>query len=108
MLYKILPYRIEADDEKMFCSEFLLSPKTATIYYKDIESLTGGIYDGKMRGVMKVCDGKNKICIGFYNKIRNAKALETLILSKVKKEVYDDVVARIGERHKTSFKKKAD
>jgi hypothetical protein len=34
--------------------------------------------------------------------------LQKLILSKVKKEVYDDIAARKEERHKTSFKKKAD
>jgi hypothetical protein len=97
--YKLLPYRIEADEEKVYASDFLFSSKEVTIFYKDVESLTGGIFDGKLRGVMKVCDGKNKICIGFFNNIRNAKQLETLILSKVPKQVYDDVVTRIGLRN---------
>jgi hypothetical protein len=41
--YLILPYKIEADDEKMICSDFLLSKKVITIYFKDIEVLQGGV-----------------------------------------------------------------
>jgi hypothetical protein len=44
---------------------------------------------------MKVCDGKNQICIGFSDKIKDSKKLMTLILSKVKKEVYDEVIEKL-------------
>ena len=67
-LYKIIPYRIEADGEKLVCTDFLFSKKEFTIYYNDIESLTGGIFDGRFTGVMKVCDKKNQVCIGFFNR----------------------------------------
>ena len=36
--YKLLPFKIEADEEKMICSNFLLSNKVITIRYEDIES----------------------------------------------------------------------
>ena len=64
--YKLVPYKIEFGDDKIICSEFLFRNKTVTILIKDIESLSGGIFDGRYRGIMKVCDGKNKICIGFF------------------------------------------
>ena len=105
-LYKIIPYRIEADEEKMICNEFLFSQKEFTIYYSDIESLTGGIFDGRFTGVMKVCDKKNQVCIGFFNRIKNADKLQTLLLSKVPRKVYDDVVERVGLKTQKNDKKK--
>jgi hypothetical protein len=94
-LYKLLPYKIEADDDKIKCSNFLLSKKEITIYYGDIKSLKGGIFEGKVAGLMNVCDGKNNICIGFFNSIKNVKRLQTIILSKVDKSVYDEVVNKL-------------
>jgi hypothetical protein len=99
-LYKILPTKILADDEKIICSNFFLSNKEITIYYKDIVELNGGIFRGKLSGLMKVIDGENHYSIGFFQKLKGAKELETLILSKVKRDVYDEVINRIG------FKKK--
>ncbi len=94
-LYKILPYRIEVDDEKFICSNFFLSKKEITIYYLDISSLAGGIFDNKISGVMKVCDGSNNICIGFYQRLNNSSKLATIILSKVRRELYDNVLEKI-------------
>jgi len=48
--YKILPYEIEADDEKMICSDFLFSNKVVTIYFKDIDLLRGGVFSGRSSG----------------------------------------------------------
>ena len=93
--YKIIPYKIEADEEKLVCSQFLFRNKTLTVYIKDIEKLSGGIFNGRFRGVMKICDGKNKICIGFFDRINKSSTLITLILSRVDKKIYDDVIENI-------------
>ncbi|MFZ1519546.1 MAG: hypothetical protein WAU11_12255 [Ignavibacteriaceae bacterium] len=93
--YKLVPYKIEIDSEKIICSNFLFKSKTVTIYIKDIESISGGIFDGKYRGLMKVCDGKNKLCIGFFDRLKNSSKLVTLILSKVDKKIYDKVIEQI-------------
>ncbi len=97
--YKILPYKIEADEEKMICSNFLLSNKVITIYYRDITQLKGGIFDGRLSGVLKVCDNNN-VCIGFSQKMKNSSKLITLILSKVNKELYDKVIENLSQRKK--------
>ena len=94
-LYKILPYLIEADDEKITCSEFFLSKKEIVIYYNDVSSLSGGIFENKISGVMKVCDGKNDVCIGFYQRLNNSSKLATILLSKVNRELYDIVLEKI-------------
>lgn len=97
VFYKLVPYKINADDEKIVCSDFFFRKKTITIYYKDIESLTGGIFEARYRGLMKVCDGKNKICIGFFDKMINSNKLITIILSKVDKKLYDNVIGKLEE-----------
>jgi len=100
-LYKLLPYTIEADDEKLICSDFFLSKKNITIYYDDISSISGGIFDNRISGLMKVCDGNN-ICMGFYHRLSNSHKLATIILSKVKRELYDQTLEKIkaGNRKK--------
>ncbi|HEX7357188.1 MAG TPA: hypothetical protein VF270_05745 [Ignavibacteriaceae bacterium] len=105
--YKLVPYKIEIDDEKIICTDFLFSNKSITIFIKDIESLSGGIFDGSYRGLMKVCDGKNKIIIGFFDRIINSNKLVTLILSKVDKKIYDKVIEQIQSiKIKPDMKKK--
>ena len=94
-LYKILPYLIEADDEKITCSEFFLSKKEIVIYYKDVSSLSGGIFENKISGLMKVCDGKNNVRIGFYQRLNNSSKLATILLSKVNRNIYDNVLEKI-------------
>ena len=105
--YKILAYKIDADDEKIICSEFLFSKKVVTINYSDIESLKGGVFERKSSGIMKVYDGKNNETIGFSQKMKDSNKLITLILSKVKKEIYDDVIENLTVKRygKNSTKK---
>lgn len=93
--YKLVPNKIETDGEKIICSEFLFRDKKITIMIKDIESLSGGIFDGKYRGLMKVCDGKNKICIGFFDRMKDSGKLLAIILSKVDRKIYDSVIEKI-------------
>ncbi|MCU0344245.1 MAG: hypothetical protein MUF28_10575 [Ignavibacterium sp.] len=93
--YKLVPYKIQIDEEKIICTDFLFRDKTVTIYIKDIDSISGGIFEGKYRGLMKVCDGKNKLCIGFFDRINNSSKLVTLILSKVDRKIYDKVIEQI-------------
>ena len=93
--YKLVPYKIEIDNEKIICTNFLFRDKSITIFIKDIDAISGGIFDGKYRGLMRVCDGKNKLCIGFFDRLNNSSKLVTLILSKVDKKIYDKVIAQI-------------
>lgn len=104
-LYKLMPYKIETDDKKMMCSNFLFRRKEMTIYFEDIEKLSGGVFDGSLRGIMKVCDSKSKMCIGYYNKIRESQTLNAIILSKVKRDIYDEVLRKTGFKNNSSSKK---
>jgi hypothetical protein len=103
-LYKILPYKIVADDDKMTCLNYFLSKKEIIIYYEDIESLSGGIFDNKISGIMKVCDAKNAVCIAFYHKLTNSNKLATIILSKVNRHLYDEVLEKLISKNKKYLK----
>jgi hypothetical protein len=103
-LYKILPYEIRLDNNGMTCNNFIFSDKKIEIYFSDIESLNGGVFEGQVNGLMKV-NSKNNISIGFYNSIRYARELETIILSKVNKSVYEEVARKISKNLKTEIKK---
>ncbi|RPI65517.1 MAG: hypothetical protein EHM47_18705 [Ignavibacteriales bacterium] len=95
-LYKILPYRIDADNEKITGSDFLFSKKKISFLYSEISDLKGGIFEGRLSGVMRIYNGNTGSSMGFFNKIKNADKLQTLILSKVKREIYDQVIEKIG------------
>jgi hypothetical protein len=94
-LYRIIPYKLEVDEEKITCSNFFLSAKEIIIFYKDISSLSGGIFENKLSGVMRVYDSKNNVSIGFYQRLDGASKLATILLSKVNREIYDTVLERI-------------
>lgn len=94
-LYKILPYKIEADNDRIVCSKYFASNRETIIYYNDISSLSGGIFEDKISGLMKVCDGKNNVYIGFYQRLNNSNKLVTILLSKVNRNLYDNVLEKI-------------
>ncbi len=96
MLYKVLPMKIELYEDKLVAAGFLFSSRKMEVRFDEISELSGGLFDGKMRGVMKIYDISNKNYFGFYNTIRNYKELGTIILSKVRKDIYESVLNRIG------------
>ena len=100
LLYQILPYKITADEEKIVCEKFLLSKKEVEIFYKDIENLSGGVFSGKIRGLMKVYDGKSKVSIGLYDSIKNVRSLQTILLSRVNESIYNAVIENSGLKRK--------
>ena len=100
MLYHILPYKIIADEEKIVCERFFLSKREDEIFYKDIVTLTGGVFQGKVRGLMKVYDGKSKITIGFYDSIKKVRTLQTILLSRVNEDIYNSVIEKLGLKKK--------
>ena len=51
---------------------------------------------------MKICDGKNSVCVGFYQKMRNSNKLITIVLSKVKREIYDEVINTLTAKKRKS------
>jgi hypothetical protein len=93
--YKILPFSIEVDDEKIICRNFFLSKKEVIVYYSNINSLNGGSFENKYSGIMKVYSENSTNCRAFHNRLKNSSRLVTYILSKVDKKLYDEVLDKI-------------
>jgi hypothetical protein len=92
LLYKTFPFHIQTDDEKIVCTDFMFRKKEVVIYYRNIKSISGGIFEGRLSGLMKVCDGQTGICITFSHRIKNSTKLIALILSKIDKKLYDEKI----------------
>ncbi len=99
-MYKILAYNITADKDKMTCTNFIFSKKEVIIYYSEIETLEGGIFEGRYNGLAKVYDKNSKMCVGFFSKINNSVQLEKTILSKVDEQVYSRVMQKLKAARK--------
>jgi hypothetical protein len=84
----------------MYCTDFIFSKREVIIYFNDIASLKGGIFEGKLNGLMLVNDGRNKVNIGFYPRLKMGKDLQKFILNRVNKPVYDEVLEKINKRNK--------
>jgi len=95
-LYKILPYQIEIDDEKIICSQYFKKDKKEIIYFSEIVGLRGGIFLGKSKGLMLI-EG-NKTTIGFFHHLTNANIFITTLLQNVPAEVYKNVESKIKSR----------
>ena len=76
----------------------IIKEKVVTIYFKDIEVLQGGVFSGRSSGIMKLRDSKSKLQVGFSQKMNNSEKLIALILSKVSKDLYDEVISNLTER----------
>ncbi len=81
-------------DDKVVGRNYFLRNSKVEIRYAEIENLTGGIFNGRLNSLMKI-HGKDGTAIGFFHKIEDAKILETILLNKIKKEVYDKVFAKM-------------
>lgn len=75
----------------MVVSNFLKNDRTEEIPYSAITKLNGGIFEGRISGLMKVHFADQKY-FGFFQRIKNAKLLEAIILSKVDRKIYDEVL----------------
>jgi hypothetical protein len=94
-LYKIVPFKINVGDDMITCTEFIFSDKKIEILFRDIESLKGGLFEGRLNGVMRI-NSINNLTVGFFNSIENSKELETIVLSRVNHDVYDEVIRKAG------------
>jgi len=95
--YKLFPFKIEMNNEKMICSDFFDSSKNVEIHLQDIDNIKGGILTDSPGRPVYIHDGKNDITIGLHSHIRNYNKLLTIILSNVTKELYNQVLDQAME-----------
>ncbi|MCP5063871.1 MAG: hypothetical protein GY936_15600 [Ignavibacteriae bacterium] len=92
-MYKNFPFKVEIDNEKMFCSDFLLNNRTVKINLLDIEEIKGGIFSGRAYMPLYIKWEGNQI--GISPHMKNYNKFLTIILTNIKKELYDKLLDEV-------------
>ena len=95
--YKLFPFQISADNEKIICTNFLFSNRMIKLRVKDIDKLTGGIFSGYPTRPIYIHDSKQNIIIGLYANVGKFSELLKIILQNVNEDLYKDLVGKINE-----------
>lgn len=101
--YRLFPFSVEADNEKIICKDFFFSKKEFTIKMEDIDKISGGIFSGYPTRPIYIHDGKQNITIGFYSHVGNFQKLLTKILQNIPQYLYNDLtdklrIKRVGRK----------
>ncbi len=95
-MYKLFPYKIEIEKERMICSDFFMSKKKLNIQLTDIINIDGGIFTGNPTKPIYLTDIDGNT-IGVNQHLKNYNIFLTTILSSVKKEVYETSLNKINK-----------
>lgn len=100
--YKLFPFRIDIDTEKMICSDYFNGKIIVEINLQDIDLIEGGSLYGSPAKPILVHDAVNDIVVGISPHMKHHNKLITIILSNVKKEVYNNVLSIAKEINNTN------
>jgi len=95
--YKLFPYKVEINNEKMFCSDYFYKSKYHEINLSDIDLIEGGSLSGTPAKPIYIHTKTDDLLIGISPHMQNHNKLITIILSNVRQEVYDGVLATATE-----------
>ncbi|MEE9432319.1 MAG: hypothetical protein V3V16_14830 [Melioribacteraceae bacterium] len=105
-MYKQFPFKIEIDNEKMLCSNFMLNDRTVQINLIEVEKINGGIFSGRAYMPLYIIwEGKQ---IGISPHIKDYNKLLTIILTNIKKELYEELLEEIKKLATPVKRKKKD
>ncbi|MFH1194349.1 MAG: hypothetical protein V1720_01475 [bacterium] len=96
-MYKIFPNKIEIDNMRMICSEFLIGNHSIEIKLADIEEIKGGMFGGNMSRPIYIRNQSKGIVIGLSPHIKNNKQLLKIILSNISNELYISLLTQMKE-----------
>lgn len=90
--YRLFPNRIEADNEKLICSDYFFNKKIIELNHGSITKITGGLFSGNISRPIYLHDENTGIVIGFNNHLKGYDKLLTIILSNINQQLYDDLL----------------
>ncbi len=93
--YRIFPFKISADNQRIICSDFFFSNKIIEIDLQNIDKISGGIFSGWPTRPVYIYDGTKNITIAFYTHVGNFKNLLKTILENIPQNVYDELLNKI-------------
>ncbi|MCL4550145.1 MAG: hypothetical protein M1495_16440 [Bacteroidetes bacterium] len=98
--YKLFPFKISADNEKMICSNFFLRKKSVEIRLINIDKISGGIFSGYPSRAIYLHDSVSDETIGIYTHSAGYKNLLKLILKNIPQTLYDDLLEKMKREKK--------
>ena len=103
-IYKSFPFKVEADNEKMICSDFVLNKRTVEIIHSNIRTIKGGIFSGRNYSPLYISTEKESI--GLSPHIKDFNKLLTIILTNIDKNLYEELLESIKKLAFVSKKSK--
>ena len=100
--YKLFPYKIEVNNEKMICSDYMKKSVTHEIYMNDIDLVDGGSLSGTPAKPIYIHTETDDLLIGISPHIKEQNKLITIILSNIKQSVYNDVLETAKEMNEAN------
>lgn len=96
-MYKYFPFKIEADNEKLVCSDFFMSNKRIEIRHSEISDIKGGIFSGSQIKPLYILHKDGETMIGINPHLKGYNKLVTMILSNISQKLYNDLLDRSKE-----------
>ena len=106
--YKLIPYKIEINNEKMICSDYFKKSLKHEILLSDIDAVEGGALEGSPAKPIYIHSEKDDILVGISPHMKNQNKLITIILSNVRQDVYNkvlDIANEMNEANKAMLSK---
>ena len=93
--YKLFPFNVRANNEKIICGNFFLSKKKYEIKYEDIDKISGGIFSGYPTRPIYFHDARQNITVGFYSHVGNFQKLLTKLLQNIPQDLYNNLTDKL-------------
>lgn len=92
-VFKLFPFQIEINNEKMICSDFMIKNRKVEIFHSDIATITGGIFSGRSFAPLYITTENERI--GISPHIKDFNKLLTIMLTNISKELYESLLETI-------------
>lgn len=95
--YKLFPFTISADNERLVCSDFFFTSKTVEIKFENIDKITGGIFNGYPTRPVYIHNSIQNITIGFYSSAGKFNELLLTIVKNINEGLYQQLIDKMKE-----------
>jgi len=100
-IYKTFPFKIEVDNEKMICSDFVINNRIIELNHSSIKNIKGGIFSGRNYSTLYIYT--ETLSIGISPDMKDLNKFLTVVLTNIRKELYEELLESIK---KIAFKSK--
>ncbi len=94
-MYKYFPFEIEADEEKIICTNFMNRRKKVEIKFSDITKIEGGVFSGSAIKPIYIYEASNGNVIGINPHLTDFSKFVTLLLTKIDRQLYESLLTRM-------------